>query len=242
MKKIKILSWNIWCGTYLNEVIKFLQKNKVDIISFQEVIENNSGNIAKMIAEKLGYEYVYAIDMDMPLKWLPGYEKDNKKTIKMGNAILSRYKIVESKVHKLIKNEQRSVIEANIYIGDVLLNVFSVHIMHTHQKQLDLQDLQIENLLKILPEKNTIVMGDFNSLPNSSVIQRMNKSLNNSEINCNTPTWSVYKDGCDICKVDKVICKLDYIFTSKDIVTNSFRVYSSKASDHLPVSTFLELK
>jgi exonuclease III len=71
--KLKILSWNIWCGTYLDEVIKFLKIADSDIIALQEVAEDNRGNISEIIAKELGYKYVYTTDIDMPLKYLPGY-------------------------------------------------------------------------------------------------------------------------------------------------------------------------
>lgn len=239
--KLKILSWNIWCGTYLDEVIKFLKTVDADIIALQEVTEDTRGNISELIAKELGYKYVYTIDADMPYKYLPGYKSDDERTIKMGNAILSKYEIISSKEHQLVENQKRTTIEANIKIGDIIINVFSIHLRHTHQKQLDLQDLQADNLLMLLPFKNTIVMGDFNSLPESSVIKKINESLQNTEIEFNTPTWSVYREGCAECLIDKVIYKLDYIFTSKDIKSNSFKVYDSRGSDHLPISVIIEI-
>jgi len=239
--KLKILSWNIWCGTYLDEVIEFLRTVDADIIALQEVAEDSRGNISEIIAKELEYKYVYTTDIDMPLKYLPNYKEDDERIIKMGNAVLSKYEIVDSKEHQLILNKARTVIEANIKIEDKILNVFSIHLRHTHQKQLDFQDLQAENLLKLLSKENTVVMGDFNSLPESSVIKKFNESLQNTEIGSNTPTWSVYKEGCTECLIDKIIHKLDYIFITKDLITSSFEVYESKASDHLPVSVIVEI-
>jgi endonuclease/exonuclease/phosphatase family metal-dependent hydrolase len=239
--KLKILSWNIWCGTHLAEVINFLRTADADIIALQESAEDERGNISKIIAEDLGYQYIYTTDVDMPLKYLPGNKVDDERTIKMGNAILSKYEIVNHKEHKLIENKNRTVLEANIKIENIILNVFSIHLRHTHQKQLDLQDLQVENLLKLLPDKNTIVMGDFNSLPDSSVIKKVNNLLQNTEIDSNTSTWSVYKEGCTECQIGDVVHKLDYIFTTRELVTNSFEVHNSKASDHLPISVIIKI-
>lgn len=239
--KLKLLSWNIWCGTYLDEVIKSLQTIDADIIALQEVVEDERGNIAKIIADRLGYEYINTADTNMPLKYLPGYREDNESTVRMGDAILSKYKILEHKQHRLIQGKNRTVVEANIEIKDKILNIFSVHLKHTHQKQLDLQDLQAENLLKILPEKDTILMGDFNSLPKSNVIKKISELLQNTETHSDTPTWSAYTEGCTECKVGDIIHKIDYIFTTKDIHINSFNVHDSKASDHLPISTIIEI-
>lgn len=241
--KLKILSWNIWCGTHLDEAIKFLKNADADIIALQEVAKDDRGNIVEIIAKELGYNYVHAVDMDMPLKFLPGYKSDNKRKIKFGDAILSRHTITNSKTYELSNenNFRRLVSEADIKIGNKILHIFSIHLKHTHQKQLDLQDFEAENLLKLLPEKNTIVMGDFNSLPESTVIQKINTVLQDTEVGSATPTWSVYKEGCIGCLVESIKYKLDYIFTSKDIKTSSFKVYNSKASDHLPISAIIEI-
>ncbi|MBP7006884.1 MAG: endonuclease/exonuclease/phosphatase family protein [Candidatus Pacebacteria bacterium] len=239
--QIKVLSWNIWCGTHQDKVKEFLKNSDADIIALQEVAQDKRGNISKIIADELGYNFVYTTDIDLPLKYLPGYSSDNEGTVKMGNAILSKYEIISSKEHVLVKGKKRTVIEANIKVGNTILNIFSIHLRHTHQQQLELQDLQAESLLKLLPATHTIVMGDFNSLPESNVIKNISKSLINTEVGSSTPTWSVYKEGCTECLIGEVIHKLDYIFTTRDIKSNSFKVYNSDASDHLPVSVVLEL-
>ena len=186
--KVKILSWNIWCGTYLDEVTEFLKNANADIIALQEVVEDERGNLVEIIAKELGYKYVHAIGMNMPVRFLPKYEKDDKRTIKFGTAILSKYKIVDSKIHELVDENKRLVVEADIKIGNEILHIFSIHLKHTHQKPSEIQDVETENLLKLLPEKNTIVMGDFNALPESSVIQKVNQVLQNIETNSITPT------------------------------------------------------
>jgi len=242
--KFKILSWNIWCGTYLNEVKEFLKNSNADIISLQEVVIDERGNIGEIIAKELGYEYAHAVLMDIPVKFLPRYKSNEKEKIKYGPAILSKYPIVNSKVIELSRNKKfiRYIIKADIKIKNEVFHVFSIHLKHTHQKQLDIQDLEVKNLLSLLPKSNSIVIGDFNSLPKSTVIKKMDKNLENSEKGSPIPTWSVYKDGCICLSKDKeIIYKLDYIFTSKNLKTNSFKVYESKASDHLPISTIVKI-
>ncbi len=239
--KLKILSWNIWCGTYLDEVIEFLKNADADIIALQEVVEDENGNIGEIIAKELGYEYVYEANLNMPLKYLSREETADKKSIKFGNAILSKYKIVNSKIHQLTEESKKSAVEANIKIGENILNVFSIHLRHSHQKPLELQNLQTENLLKLLPKTNTIVLGDFNALPESFPVQKMKQELKDTEINSDTPTWSVYKNGCTVCLIEEVKHKLDYIFTSKDMKVSSFEVYKTRASDHLPISVIIEI-
>src|SRR3990167_7537341 len=99
--QIKILSWNIWCGTYLEEVIGFLKTADADIVALQEVSEDERGNISEIIAKKLGYEYAHAVGMSLPSKFLPGQKSNDKRIIKFGDAILSKYKLKDSKVIEL---------------------------------------------------------------------------------------------------------------------------------------------
>ena len=66
---------------------------------------------------------------------------------------MSKYKIVDSKIHELVDENKRLVIEADIKIGNEILHIFSIHLKHTHQKPSEIQDVETENLLKLLPEK-----------------------------------------------------------------------------------------
>ena len=239
--KIKILSWNIWCGAYLDEVLEFLKNADADIIALQEISKDDKGNLAEIIANKLDYKYADAIDMNMPVKFLQGYDQNDTRVIKFGTAILTKHAIINSEIVELSKEDKRSATKVQIKIGENILNVFSIHLKHSHQQQLDLQDLQADNLFKLAPKENTIIMGDFNALPESSVIQKMNINLQNTEKDFNTPTWSVYEKGCSTCLIKDIKYKLDYIFTTKDIKVDSFEVYDLKASDHLPVSAIIEI-
>jgi endonuclease/exonuclease/phosphatase family metal-dependent hydrolase len=239
--KLKILSWNIWCGVHLEKVIQFLQKADADIIALQEVCIDERGNIGEIIAKKLKYKYTSAITMDIPVKYILGYNKNDKRIIKFGTAILSKHKIINSKIYNLYQNPDRTAIQADIKINNKILHTFSIHLTHSHQKPSKLQEKQIDNLINILPEKDVVVMGDFNNSEQSQALKKISKILKNTEDKKQTPTWSMYKEGCTICLVDKIKHKLDYIFTSKELKTKSFKVYKTKASDHLPISCIMEI-
>lgn len=238
--KVKVLCWNIWCGAYLDEVIDFLLSSDADIIALQEACIDGRGNIAEIIAKKLGYEYMDAIGMDMPVKFLHGFSNEDTNVIKFGTAILTKHKIVENNMVKITDMSNRLISEAKIDINGSIIDVFSVHLNHTHQTQSELQDTQAKNLAQLANKDHTIVMGDFNSLPDSSVVKEMSSVLNDSDKE-SKPTWCMYKDGCSVCMVDEIKYKLDYIFTSNDIKAESFEVHNSKASDHLPISAIIEI-
>lgn len=52
MAKVKVVSWNIWGGQHLPEILDFLLEFKPDIICLQEVIQDLDGknNTAETIA------------------------------------------------------------------------------------------------------------------------------------------------------------------------------------------------
>lgn len=224
---MKILSWNIWIDGYLDQVHTYLKNSNADIIALQEVTQEKDGsnNIAKIVAGELGYDFIFDPTMEGEL---------NGKIVDWGKAIISRYKITEYKAYELSQKERRTALKATIQINGTFLHVFSVHLLHTHQQDNEIQTLQVENLIKVLPKENVLVMGDFNATPDSKVIKKMEEYLSNADFK-STPTWSMYAEGCPVCMLAEVNTCLDYIFISKDIKVKSFEVGQSRGSDHLPI-------
>ena len=121
-----------------------------------------------------------------------------------------------------------------------ILHVFSTHLTHTHQKDSVAQFQQAEELMKHIQSEMSVLMGDFNATPESITIQRVKTQLVDTDSK-DQPTWSVYPQGCIICNPQEIDFRLDYIFTTKDIKTHSYKVEDSKGSDHLPISVIVEL-
>lgn len=158
----------------------------------------------------------------------------------MGNAILSKYRIGRMKIHRLSDENARFAVEADIKVGSHNLHVYSTHLKHTHQKPSELQNAQAKNLLKIMPKKNAVLMGDFNATPESKCVTIMSKGMRNTDTQFK-PTWSVYPEGCPVCHPKRLNTRLDYIFTTKDLKTDSFAVHHSGGADHLPISVHLKI-
>ncbi len=231
---LKILSWNIWGGRHLPEILKFLEKSDADIIGLQEVIQDidGSNNLAKIIAEKLNYKWVY---------YSKGQTDFYGSPREWGNAILSKYDIISSKSHNLYNGEDnRIAIEAEIKIQDKSIKIFTTHLIHTHQMPSKIQEEQAYNLLKVIPESKGVLVGDFNATPDSMAIEAIKKVMRNADSQ-SYPTWSVYPDGCVHCNPEGIDICLDYIFTTNDIKTHSYKVENSKGADHLPVSVIAEI-
>ncbi len=238
---IKVLSWNIWGGQHLPEILELIEREKPDVIGLQEVIEDFDGtnNTAKTIAEKLGYEWFFYPTYEVDTGRL--YHLLEPRMVRMGNAILSKLPITKTDVHQLSEEKGRFAVEAIIRAGGRDLHFYSTHLKHTHQEPSELQDEQAKSLVKLMPVENAVLMGDFNATPESGCLAIINGgTMKNTDTELK-PTWSVYPEGCPICKPQKLDTRLDYIFASKDLRTDSFTVYDSKGSDHLPISVILNI-
>lgn len=228
--KLKVLSWNIWVDGHFDQITDFLRTSEADVIGLQEVMSDNPKRDIIGFLDKLGYQHVFD-----PVEHTWG-----GKVYRDGPAIFSKYKILKSETYVLSEKDSRVAIRADILVGDETLHVFCTHLIHTHQQQSEVQDEQGLNLIEQLPSKHAIVMGDFNAIPESSVIKNIKKVLADTDPS-SAPTWSLYPEGCVACNPQKVNTRLDYIFTSKDIKTSSFKVEGSEASDHLPISVMIEI-
>ncbi|MCF6305605.1 MAG: endonuclease/exonuclease/phosphatase family protein, partial [Rhodobacteraceae bacterium] len=108
--RVKVLTWNLWWqfGPWqarIAAIIATLKDIDADIICLQEVWEDGSRNFASALADALGFHFVYA----------PGAKPNG---VFMGNAILSRWPILQSDISALYEpkgaEESRVVIFAEI--------------------------------------------------------------------------------------------------------------------------------
>src|SRR3989338_863851 len=224
---LKILSWNILYDGDFEKISKFLSEFNADIVGLGEVVPDDPTRDTIDFMRKLGYQHILAPVLTI--------QKDGRT---MSNALFSKYPIVKSKIHSLpdTKTDRRNAIQADIDVKGKIIYVFMTPLLHTHQKPDPIQEAQIESLLKILPKEKTIVMGDFNATPDSIAIKKMRENFSDTELKP-VPTLDPNLFDCPNCDVQTIPhTRLDYIFTSQDIKTNSFEVHKSMGSDHLPIS------
>lgn len=227
----KFISWNIWGGKFLPEVIDFLDASDADIIALQEVEEQGEhANTAKVIAQRLGYAYVYARSMEY---------REGENVSFRGNAILSRFPITGSTRYEISEKPSRAAIAADITVDSTILHVLSVHLVNSQTKPVGIQSEQVKKIIEIAPKEHIVIMGDFNSTPESEPIMIMKNTFRDTDPN-NTPSWCLYPEGKQE-RPDQVKWKYDYIFTTPDMTASDFRAGNSKGSDHLPVSVTLTL-
>lgn len=227
---MKVLSWNIWVDCNFDQLKEFLKAADADVISLQEVLDNDPERDVIGFLTGLGYQHVFAMTEH---SW-------GGKDYRIGPALFTKLPIVNSETFLIDKKDERKAAHMELDIDGNTLHVFGTHLMHTHQKPSEQQEEEVAMLIKKLPQDHVIVMGDFNATPESATIQAMKKVLVDTDPS-STSTWSLYPEGCVTCQPQAVDTRLDYIFTSKDLKTNSFEVGDSKASDHLPISVNIEV-
>lgn len=230
--QLKVLSWNIWIDGYFDEYKKLFDRVDADIIGLQEVKDTDTDAERDVIGYLTGKGY-HQIFLPVRKTWGDNVFND-------GPALFTKLPMLSTETYVLSKEDARGAVRADIQAGDRVLHVFSTHTLHTHQERSEVQMEQIETLLKAIPSENAIVMGDFNATPESDAIQRMKEVLVDSDPD-SLPTWCVYPAGCSKCDLSAVDTRLDYIFTTKDVKTRSFKVEDSKGSDHLPISVIIEV-
>lgn len=227
--QVKVLSWNIWVNNNFELVKDFLAKFDADIIGLQEVSGNDESRDTVSFLKELGYQGMF---FPQVRPWAGNGRSD-------GPAIFSKYPIIASNKYVLSEKFGVGAVQADIKLGQQIVHFFSTHLSHTHQHESSDQMAQISILLKNIAGESSVLMGDFNAIPTGRTIRKIKEKLVDTDPH-NSPTWSMYPDGCEVCKPQKINIRLDYIFTSKGIQTHSYKVEYSKGSDHLPISLILE--
>lgn len=223
-----LLSWNIWAGKFLGEVIHVLTEKKPDVIALQEVISvtDRSNNQAEQIAKALGYNYVW--EKTAPFRW-------RGTTVDWGEAILSKYDIEKSGIVELSADPRRIALWANIVVSDKPFRLYSTHLIGADDERTRmLQFDEAQRLVSVSTKQRTIITGDFNAAPDSHPIAYMCEDFVDAGAR-GEPTWCLYPDGGNMPQFDKVEHRYDYVFHTRDIKVSRLNTIRTTGSDHLPV-------
>lgn len=259
---MKLFNLNIGIKIDNNEeIIKLIKEDNYDIITLQEVMRKiedlafdryDSSNVIKN-------NIFYKNSFFGPLWIASHHEKNNVMTrnfgglVEQGNEILTKYQIIDAKNIFYYKNYAPYIKTDNFRKGDhgrafeeVILDIdgkqlqiINVHGIWTIDKLDDERTLeQLKIILSSIREDiPSIVVGDFNLLPNSDSITTISKKMINLILKYNVKTTRpTFDDGLD--KGD-LVC--DYIFVNDKVKVNNFKVLNSKASDHLPLILDFEI-
>lgn len=122
------------------------------------------------------------------------------------------------------------LVRARIDLGEMQIEFYNAHLGLSIKERLEhINEIIIPTLDTVWPR---ILVGDFNSRPDSVEMMRLNTVLN------------------DVCPVDGYYTypsnrpaeRIDYIMVSKQIVPVETGVVSSCASDHCPLAAVLNIE
>ncbi len=244
--KIKILHWNIWFQEKAENILEVVKKVDPDILCFQEVTIgskfNDKKDVAKFIADKLGYNYNFSNAHKYEFPLTPKGEVNYG-----GNAIFSRFPIIKNsnfpiinpKDSSRVKYERRTCAVSDIKISDKkILKVATTHKSYSDRFTEDKEKIkETEKLIKFFRKnnKNLIFTGDLNLTPNTKSIKLIEKELKHCGPDYSKPTWTTKPFLFKGFEETKLKWRLDYAFTSKDIKILNSKIIKTKFSDHLPI-------
>ncbi len=240
--KINIGSWNIWIfgPRDFKGIAKVVKENKIDILGVQEAgvyFDKGKENMAEKIAEELDFHYIF----------YPASDIIHKDSYRVGNAIFSRFPIIESKCYQLnppnikydgtYETEPRVLVYSKIQLDDdKSLNFLTTHLQFSLKfKTTAIRLVQVENILSVIKKLDDpiVLTGDFNTVPQNEEIRKIEDLL--TRVDGNEPTWTIYPFEKDGWHVEELKYRLDNIFVSKDTAYKNFEIIKSKISDHLPI-------
>lgn len=238
-----------------NNVIELISNDKYDIVTLQEAtrkIEDavfDKYNKSNIIKSNTDYKYSFF----GPLWIANHHEKNNSISqdfgglIEQGNEVLAKYPMIQSENVFYYKNysdftdttnfrqedHPRAFENVILNINDKKLQIINVHGIWNKDKIGDERTMnQSEVILSYVRDDiPCIITGDFNLLPNTESINKINKKMTNliEEYNIQS-TRPTFDDGLDR---GDLVC--DYIFVNEKVRVNDFKVLNSNVSDHLPL-------
>lgn len=228
---IKLLQWNIWFKEDIDNIVKQLEIIDADIVCIQElsILKDDRSNTDKL---KKIYQYMYYEVADT---FMDGRSQ--------GNAILSKYPIIKTTstfVQEPSSNkddyseEGRIYIEVQLDIGGKKLNVGTTHLSYTNRfEETELKDKEVDRLIKCFNKDSMYIFaGDLNASKTSKYIKKIQKYLVNHDT---SNTWTTKPFSYQGFEESKLNWKLDYVFSTRDIVVYDTRVIKTHYSDHLPI-------
>lgn len=252
---LKFIQINIYKGKYLGELLDFLKKENPDFIAAQEVtygvfnnLKDQSVNVFDEIRRQLNYQGEVHFDWNV------------KNTVgSLGNAVFSKYPIIEKKVvvlkktslvskvyltsEKGFEDAPRHLIDCTCDFRGKRIHIISWHGAWTAPPTDTLETLRQAGLVRdYLLELNKqdvlfLVGGDLNSTYDKETVKLISDVANNLMIDSGIKQTTHPK-------IHKIVPRgflVDYIFTSDHFKLKKLTVPAITVSDHLPVIAELEI-
>ncbi len=220
---IRIMNYNLASGfsrggdLNMENIALVIEDSKADVVALQEVsrgwLVSGRMDMLTWLSQRLDMPYVSG--PTMPL-W--------------GNAILSRYPIIEYENFELQPRSLRLLrgfTTATIDLGGGQhLEIITTH-LHQINEEPEIRQDQVKTILKIWNHSgSTVFLGDLNADPEDPEMEMLRQA---GLIDC---AAAVSEHPATTTVDDR---RLDYIWISPDLSVTAFTAINSDASDHLPI-------
>ena len=224
---IKVLTYNVKYGSSgWGNVKKYITNQNADIILVQEKDTNRAlkSDLIKYpsVILKTKHKILRQADLINDESKGNSFYADidiNGKIVRVINVYLEPFRLNKNMLGMQDENTQKE--EPNKF-----KTVFSrlIPTFRTHEEQVRKIRKAVDN-----SPYPVILAGDFNSVPNSWEYYNLGKNLDDAFVKAGNGSSTSFHDY-------KFPLRIDYIFTSKNIIPKSYKVdYSVKLSDHYPV-------
>lgn len=240
------MSYNIRVGTFnplgLEGIARLIERHAPDIVGLQEVDVGRyrTGGIdqPRWLAARLGMQAAFGPSEESPEANLPG------GVGQYGNALLSRFPIAASEVHRLPKgqpaDEQRTILAAALDSEEGPLRAFVTHWGLDSTQRAAQAAATVAFVRAWRPGSPAVLVGDFNAAPDSAEIASVRAALADAWELAGAPLEarrSFPSGPAGSARPDGWSGAIDYVFASAGWAVEQIAVIhdEGRASDHNPV-------
>lgn len=228
--EIGVLSYNLMAryGSH-DESIAIIREADADIVALQEVYDPSADAIRAALADEYPHMAIHTTDYAT-----------------QGQAILSRYPIVEDEFIRSYLGHQRTVLDVN----GRQVAVYNVHPAHPGMLGLDVSrrsdDINpiIDMAQADAPHMPTLMIGDFNMTPNTADYAHVTETFTDAYREAGFGLGYTFPDdnSSSLLRYAPPLARIDYVFHDADWTATAARVWGrTGGSDHYPVYARLAL-
>lgn len=230
---VRVMSYNLHSAfdvtgkLDLEAVAQTIESEQPAVVALQEVsrgwVLSGSVDMLTWLSQRLKLPYVWGPTAD-PL-W--------------GNAILSRYPVIDVKYYGMPNNAvvrpTRGYVVATIQVGDDTLRVMATHLHHVEADSA-LRVPQVQAIIATWAQRPaTLLMGDLNATPDAPEMALLREAgLQDAFIQSGAGgNGFTYASN-------RPYERIDYIYLSPDLTARDFHVNDSTASDHKAIAVTID--